>query len=171
MQLIKMSYKDFEFSVNPATIKFEYSKNISTQPMLDSTDKTQEMSVSPVTITGNGSFVGDDAMEQMQQLQRVFARSGSDYLFASGFQPVKAFFKSLSFSTDAKKGCIDYSFAFVEDYQGKQVEYDFGYTIAENGENLFDIANRLDVAVETLVVKNDFENVFAVKEGDKVYYA
>ena len=41
----------------------------------------------------------------------------------------------------------------------------------EKDENLFDVANRLGVGVELLVAKNDFEDVFAVNEGDKVYYA
>ncbi len=171
MQLIKMTYKGFEFDVNPSTVKLDYSKNIATQFMIDSTDKTQEMSVLPVIITGNGSFVGNDARDKAYQLQQIFKSNGSDYLFASGFEPIRAFFKNLSISTDAKRGIVDYTFTFVEDYQGKKLQYDFGYTLAENGENLFDIANRLGVSVELLVAKNDFEDVFAVKEGDKVYYA
>ena len=171
MQLIKMTYKVFEFDANPSIVKLDYSKNIATQFMIDSTDKTQEMSVSPVIVTGNGSFAGVDARDKAFQLQQIFKSSGSDYLFLSGFQPIRAFFKNLSISTDAKRGTVDYSFTFVEDYNGKKLQYDFGYTMAEKDENLFDVANRLGVGVELLVAKNDFEDVFAVNEGDKVYYA
>lgn len=171
MQLIKMNYKGFEFDVNPSTVKLDYSKNIAKQFMIDSTDKTQEMSVSPVVITGNGSFVGNDARDKAYQLQHIFKSKGSDYLFLSSFQPVRAFFKNLVISIDAKRYVVDYTFTFVEDYAGKKLQYEFGYTLAETGENLFDIANRLGVDVELLVAKNDFEDIFAVKEGDKVYYA
>lgn len=171
MQLIKMSYKNFEFDVNPCTVKVDYSKNIATRFIIDSTDKAQEMSASPVVVTGSGSFVGDGAKEKAYQLGLIFNSAGSDYLFCPGYQPVKAFFKNLSVCTNAQKGCVDYTFTFVEDYQGKKQQYDFGYTFALEGENLFDIANRLNINVEVLVAKNDFEDVFAVKEGDKVYYA
>ena len=121
MQLIKMTYKGFEFDANPSIVKLDYSKNIATQFMIDSTDKTQEMSVSPVIVTGNGSFAGVDARDKAFQLQQIFKSSGSDYLFLSGFQPIRAFFKNLSISTDAKRGTADYSFTFVEDYKGKKL--------------------------------------------------
>ncbi len=171
MQLVKMKYKDYVFDINPSSIKLEHSKTVASQSILDNFDNSSIVSVKPITIIGSGILVGDDRFEQMILIQNLFNKKGSEYLFLPGFSPIKAYFSELSFSISNNKNSISYSFEFVEDNQCKKEYYNFGYTIAKNGENLFDIANRLNVEVELLVSKNDFEDLFAVKEGDKVYYA
>lgn len=171
MQLIKMKYKEYVFDINPSSIKFDHSKTVANQSILNHFDNSSVMSVKPISIIGSGILVGDDRFEQMVLVQNLFNKKDSDYLFLPGFSPIKAYFSELSFSLNSNKNAISYSFKFVEDNQGKKEYYDFGYTIAKKGENLFDIANRLNVEVELLVGKNDFEDLFAVKEGDKVYYA
>ncbi|MDE6110735.1 MAG: hypothetical protein K2F65_02340, partial [Eubacterium sp.] len=79
-----------------------------------------------------------------------------------------AYLSSLDIKEDAKKSCISYSISFIEKNSGKQSEYDFGFTYAEDNENMFDIAFRCNQSIERLMELNNFANPFSVKKGDKV---
>jgi hypothetical protein len=57
---------------------------------------------------------------------------------------------------------------FVEDSKQKNPTFNFKFTYALAGENIFDIANRTNVSLKQIVESNDYEDLFAVKEGDKV---
>lgn len=163
-----MNYKDFSFDVNPSDVKIEFSKKISCENIIFSHSKTDEISFNPVIISGEGYFCGKNAKNYAHELMRIFKDRGSDYLFAPDIDPVKAFFDNLCISYNADKNCLSYKFSFIEDCTGKESTYDFGFTYANKGENLYDIANRMGVSVETIVENNDFEDLFSVSEGDKV---
>lgn len=169
MKLIKMSYKGFTFEVNPQTISIDYSKSVSTRSFPFFTSKAQEISINPTKISASGKFVGESAREFANKFERVFKSKGSAYLFVVDSTPIKAFFTALNISFDSKENAVSYTFEFVEDYQGKQRYFDFGYTYAKDGENLYDIANRTGVSVETLYDLNNFCDLFAVEGGDKVW--
>ena len=171
MKLIKMKYKNYEFTINPSSIKVEHSKLITSQSILKHFYKSNFVSVKPISIIGSGIITGKDMLEQMALIEMLFNKKEPDYLFLPGFPPIKAHFSDITFKLDCDKNSIGYEFKFIEDSRLKNEYYNFGYTIAKNGENLFDIANRLNVGVEILVDKNDFKDLFSVKEGDKVYYA
>jgi hypothetical protein len=164
-----MSYKGFCFNVNPSSIKVDYSKNVAVKTSLFATSVGQEVNFEPTKIAGSGKFVGDKAREYANALTRIFQSDGSAYLFVPDGMPIKAYFKNLSISYNSEKNCVSYDFEFVEDYQGKKRKYDFGYTYAKNGENLFDVANRTDVDIQTLFESNDFADLFSLKDGDKVW--
>lgn len=169
MKLIKMSYKGLNFSVNPATITIDYSKKISTKHIPFSVSRAQEVTQNPTKITGKGKYVGEDARSFARSLERVFKKTGSAYLFIPDGLPIKAFFTALNISYDAKDSAVSYSFEFVEDYNGKRDTYDFGYTMALDGENLYDISNRTGVDVATIFGCNNYKDLFSVKGGDRVW--
>lgn len=168
MKLIKMSYKGFVFSANPSSIKIQLSKYVSKRNIPFFTSKTQEICFQPARITGKGIFVGNDAGELADKLMRVFKSEGSGYLFLPNSEPVPAYFDALDISYDAEKNCVSYTFSFIEDCKGKKHNFDFGYTFALAGENLYDVANRTDVSIEKLVACNDFKDLFSLTEGDRV---
>lgn len=169
IQLIKMNYKGFSINVNPSSIKIDYSKTIAKKTSVFSTSTTQEICFEPTIISGSGKFAGENARDYANRLARVFKTKGSAYLFVPDGMPIKAFFKSLNISYDSESNCVSYSFEFVEDYQGKSTSYDFGYTFARKGENLFDISSRTDVDIQKLFENNNFTDLFSVKEGDRVW--
>lgn len=169
MKLIKMRYKGFTFPVNPSSIKAELSKTISASTIPFSFSKTQEVGFSPSVISASGSFTGNTAQENARTLLRIFKDRGSAYLFIPGIEPLKAYFKNLSISFNAEKNSADYSLIFVEDNRGKKSKFDFGFTYALEGENLFDIANRTNRDFDKIFEANHFMDMFSVKEGDKVW--
>lgn len=169
MKYIKMGFKGFVFNVNPSSIKIDYSKRISTKPVLFSTGKTQEISFEPTKIKGEGKFTGKNARQYAHSLEQVFKRSGSSFLFVPDGTPIKAFFTGLNISYNSEEGSVSYSFEFVEDYQGELDSFDFGFTYALEGENLYDIANRTNVDVNEIFSHNDFKDLFSVEGGDKVW--
>lgn len=169
MKLIKMSYKGFVFDVNPSSIRAEFSKNMAKKNILFKSGKAQEVCFEPAKISGSGRFAGDHARQYAHSLMRIFRSKGSAYLFAPDFEPMKAFFSDLSISYNAGENCVSYTFSFIEDSENKQFSFDFGYTYALEGENLYDISNRTDVAVEKLFEYNVYPDLFSVNEGDKVW--
>ncbi len=169
MDCLKMTYKGFVFDVNPSCIKTEMSRKTAQKTILFSTFKTQDMGFEPVKISGKGCFFGDNAKENACELMRVFKMKGSAYLFVPNFPPIRAVFNKLNVSFNSDKNCADYSFEFVEDSVGKNSRFDFNYTYAFENENLYDIANRTNVNVDKIFSCNEFENIFDVKGGDKVW--
>ena len=169
MECITMSYKGFEFPVNVKSVNARYSKRLSNIPVFKRSAKTQEICTNPAVISGEGCFFGESANEKAQMLITAFQGKGAAYLFSPIFSPIKAFFSDLTLKADAEKNCIEYSFEFTEEAGSKRRYYDFGYTFALPGENLFDVANRCNVAVEEISKANDFRDMFSVSQGDKVW--
>lgn len=168
MKTIKMSYKGLVFSANPSSIKVQLSKSISKKSIPFSTSNAQEVCFKPSKISGEGMFTGADAREFAHKLMHVFKSEGSAYLLLPNAEPITVFFESLDISYDSSKNCVSYSFSFVEDCKSKKYSFDFGYTYALEGENLYDISNRTDVSVEKLFEYNTYKNLFSVSAGDKV---
>lgn len=169
MNFIKMSYKGLSFDVNPSSIKAEFTKSIAEKNILFKSGRVQEICFEPAKISGSGKLTGDNARQCAHSLMRIFKSKGSGYLFAPDISPMKAFFSELSISYNASENCVSYSFTFVEDSENKSFSFDFGYTYALEGENLYDISNRTDVAVEKLFEYNDYADLFSVSEGDRIW--
>lgn len=168
MKLIKMSYKGFVFYANPSSIKIQLSKHVSKRNIPFFYSKTQEICFKPAKITGNGCFTGNDAGKYADSLMRIFKSENSGYLFLPNSEPLLAYFELLDVSYDAEKNSVSYSFSFLEDCRNKKHSFNFGYTFALEGENLYDVANRTDVSIEKIVQCNDFRDLFSLEKGDRV---
>lgn len=169
MELMKMRYKTFEFEVNPKDISVSMSKNISKNSLPYSSQLCNEVGKNSTIISGKGYFVGADALEKVFSLVRVYNKKGSDFLFIPSSTPIKTYFSKLDINYSSGNNRVEYTFEFVEDSQNKSDTKDFGYTYAKNGENLFDVANRTGIAIESIVSLNDIGDVFTVREGDKIW--
>ncbi len=169
MKSIKMSYRGFCFEVNPKTVKVEFKRAQSTAVIPRHRARTEEICELPAVISGTGRLYGSDARAKMQGFLSAYKKGGAAYLFSPVFPPVKAYFTSLTFSVNAEEDCIEYAFSFKEAESKKRGSFDFGYTLAEDGENLFDIAYRTGVSIEKIIALNGFEDPFSVTEGEKVW--
>lgn len=165
---MKMKFKDFEFPSNPTVIKTELSNNVRENPLFGSDSAVYSVSRNAAVISGEGSLWGEERFTASALLKKLHSGSEAGWLFLPDGSCCNAFFTSLTLTEDAKRGCISYSFSFTENCLHKKEEYDFGFTVALENENMFDIAHRCGVAIETLMRLNDFKTPFSVKEGDKV---
>ena len=169
MQYMKMKYRGFEFNVNPKSLKISMNKKISRYDTVYAEELCAQGTNRLYTVSGNGCFVGEDSAKKAFELVRAYNKKGSDYLFLPNSVPIKACFSSLSISYSAGNDRVDYSFEFVQECKEKNEEHNPDYTVAADGENLFDIAHRTGMQIENLVEANDFGDVFAVKESDRVW--
>ena len=169
MKCIKMSYRGVEFPVNVKSIRASLSKKISTSHIPKGSARAQEICFNPTVISAGGSFTGKDAEKKAHMLLRAFGEEGAEYLFSPLFSPMKMFFSELELNADAENNCINYTFTFVEEVRKKRSRYDFGYTFALSGENLFEVANRCGVSFEQIAEANGSRDMFSVREGDKLW--
>lgn len=169
MQLIRIAYKDFTFMVNPETLRLKHTKVVVNRQIPFRFGKNKELSSNPVTISGSGYFAGENARRNIRNLSNTFDQKGSGYLFLPDSTPIKAIFSKLDVCYSGVGDRIDYSFEFVQEECSKMPLYDFGFTYAKCGENLYDIANRTNVDIGDLFSLNNYSDLFSVKEGDKVW--
>lgn len=169
MQYIRMSYKNFTFWVNPSTLKISHRRVVSSRSIPFGASRSREISMSPVVISGQGVFAGDDARDNARDITRIFDEKGSGYLFLPDSTPVKAIFSRLDVSYRDTDGSIVYDFEFVQENPSKSASFDFGFTYAKAGENLYDVSNRTSVGVDRLFELNSYKDLFSIQEGDKIW--
>ena len=168
MKMIKLMFENTEFYSNPETLKISSEKRMNKSIELGEFEHYFEASNGAKIIEGEGEFFGKDAVWQVLRLEKLQQRKGDGELFIPEFSPLRAFFKNLSYEISADKGSVKYSFVFIQSKPDSKSLYDFGFTYALSGENLFHIANRTGVAIEKIVELNDFSDPFSVNEGEKV---
>lgn len=165
---MKMKFKDFEFPSNPAVIKTRLSANVREAPLFDGDSAVYNVSRNAAVISGQGSLWGEERFIASALLKRLQQSSKAGWLFLPDGSCYNAFFTSLTLEENAKKGCVSYSFSFTENCFHTKEKHDFGFTLARENENMFDIAHRCGVPIETLMRLNDIETPFDIAEGDKV---
>lgn len=169
MQLIRMSFKDFTFMVNPESLKISHTKSVSSKLLPFGSSKNKEMNTNPVVISGVGYSIGENARKNIRFLTRVFNDKGSGYLYLPDSTPIKVIFSKLDVKYSGVEDKVEYEFEFLQESCGKAAVFDFGFTYALQGENLYDIANRTSKDVGELFCLNKYSDLFSVKEGDKVW--
>lgn len=169
MQFMKMSFGGLEFSVNPKDFKISMNRNMAKYDTVYSNEVCKDNGKKCTVISGKGYFVGEDAANKAFDMVRVYNKKGSDYLFLPNSVPLKMYFSSLDISYSSGNDRVEYSFEFVQDENTKIESKVLDYTVALLNENLFDIASRTGTKIETLVKNNDIGDVFAVKEGDRIW--
>ncbi|MGN1329016.1 MAG: LysM peptidoglycan-binding domain-containing protein [Eubacterium sp.] len=168
MSEIRMKFGDFEFPSNPKVIKAEISSTVIYSPVYGGKSKTEKITDKPTVISGNGMFFSENAIHYCQRLSRMMKSKKSDWLFCPGVYPIKAFLSDFSYQLDSKNNGICYSFSFVEDCNKVSVEKKFLFTVAENDENAFDIADRCGVSVDDIMRFNDIATPFDIASGGRI---
>ncbi len=169
MDSIQMRYKGCTLDINPEKISMHLSKRINRTVVPFVKTRTQEICRNPCIISGSGILAGEDVQQQAYALLSCYRSKGADYLFSPLLPPLKMHFTALQFYADADSNRIRYSFEFTEEPSDKRLTRSNRYTLAREGENLFDVANRTGYPVEYLAEQNHFRNLFALNEGDKVW--
>lgn len=164
----KMKFREFSFDVNPFFIEIHHKRSIGTKALLNGKSRVSSGSLCPAEITGKGSFYGDTAAEKLAVLEMMHKKGGAGWLYLPQGSAYKVYFSELTFSFNSDKNRYDYSFVFIECTNSKKDAFDFSYTLAQSGENLFQIAGRCNVPVERLMALNDFATPFSVNSGDRV---
>ena len=60
-------------------------------------------------------------------------------------------------------------FEFIQDTNNKKNQKPIDFTYALKNENMYDIAHRCSADIEGLFLNNDYEDLFSVEEGDKIW--
>lgn len=164
-----MKYKGFELNINPKDFTICTKKKISESVVPYDNFASDEIGKFASRVTGSGVFYGNDAVQKAHELLRLFNKKGSDYLFLPSGDTLKCYFEKLEVKYSSSYDRVEYSFGFLEDIGNQKDSYSFGYTYANDRENLFDVANRTGVKIEKLVEANDFQSIYAVSKGDKIW--
>ncbi len=169
MQFMKMNYKGFEFNINPKDFKISMSKGTAKYNTVYAEQICKENGRGCAVVSGKGYFTGRDSALKAFELVRVFNKKGSDYLFLPNSVPIKMLFTSLDVSYSSGNDRVEYSFEFTQECNTKSEEHTVGYTYVLENENLFDVASRTGVQIESIVKCNDIGDIFAVREGEKIW--
>ena len=165
---MKMKFRDFEFPSNPSSLEIISSTNVHSEPVFNMNSRVQNVSVNPVIVKGSGEFYGDDAEDNCNLLQHILRLKLSGVLLLPTSVSYNAFLTAFTFSRQADRNAISYSFVFTENCNSKSESRDFFYTVALKNENAFIIANRCGVSVSDIMKNNDLKTPFDIKEGDRV---
>lgn len=168
MESIKMKYMDFEFCVNPKSLKISCSKHFSSGVPITGFESKSETAVAPRVITGSGIFSGSDAVSNILRFESLLRIKGGGTLFLPELAPQTAFFSKLDYEISAENNAVYYSFEFIQSKGDAKALADFGFTYALSGENAFSIANRTGVAIEKIMAVNGYPEPFCIKVGEKV---
>ncbi|MCM1114358.1 MAG: LysM peptidoglycan-binding domain-containing protein [Clostridium sp.] len=163
-----MVFKDFVFPSNPTVLEVKASTNIHNFPIANNSSRVENVSVNPSIVEGSGVFFGDRGEEYCLYLQHLLRLRTAGVLLLPTAVGMNAYLTRFSYKKSSNKNEISYSFTFTEDCSSKKEERLFYFTVAENGENAFDIANRCNVSVDDIMRLNTIATPFSIKAGDKV---
>lgn len=151
----KMSYKGYIFETNPSVIRIKHRTRITKNSVPFQAENTISFGRKACEISGEGEIIGYDCEKQFAEIRKLFLSGGSGLLLLPGIEPFYAFFESLELLDEPSDSLIRYSFSFCEDTSAKhfEVQTPKSYT-ARNGETLWDISYKNNIAVEELLDKN-----------------
>ncbi len=163
-------FKGFAFEHNPETIKITSEKNISRQSVLGAKSAVRETGDNTRIITGEGKIHGENCIYRFMKLFSLKEQNGSGILSLPGIKPFYAFFASLEFSADPTPELISYRFVFREDGSKPALfEKAERFYIIKDGEDLWDVAHRFNVPIETLAGLNpELKHVNFIEEGTRI---
>ena len=168
MKDFKMRYKDFVFPQNPKHIEISSERDLQTESIYGEKSNVEDIAQKPIKVTGNGTIYGKEAQEVCSYLSYLLKQGTAGELHCPSLYPINAYFKKFVYSQNATKDGMDYSFSFVEVCSDKREKIELDYTVAQIGENAFDIAYRTGVSIDMIMEKNNFPTPFDIKTGDKV---
>ncbi len=168
MKEFKMRFKDFVFPSNPKKIEISTKRDIAVASLFSSKSDVQSISQKPIVVSGNGTFYGNEAEGVCTLLSHLLKQGTPGELHCPSLYPINAYFEQFTYSENAMKDGLDYSFSFIEVCSDKKESVELDYTFALMDENAFDIAKRMNVSVDKIMDLNDFPNPFNITEGERV---
>lgn len=153
MKLVPMRFKGFEWRHNPAEISFECAKKVNELKSPNGGAYIQNMERNNMVVKGKGQLFGEDCLEQLDRLFRLFRQGGAGVLSIDKIEPLFAVFESLKILGRPKPDLLEYEFVFREVMEKKQKSKLELYTVGEN-ENLWDVSYITGIGIDALVRLN-----------------
>lgn len=188
MLLTPMRFKDYTWPHNPETYTVEYRRQVAAHKVPFGRYVMQDLGITYRILQGEGTFAGDKAYEQFQELAAVFEEGGAGLLVHPIWQPARAYFVSLRLTEKPLPDYVRYEFTFWEDFGA----YSSGLTLVQTGETassasaggtqsettiyivkkgdtLWGIARQYHVALSALIAANpQIKNPNLIYPGDRV---
>ena len=165
---MNMKFKDFSFPQNPALIRVEEARTIKEKCIPLSVTSLWDLGKKRRRVFGKGTFEGEDCVKVWQELQRIYTEGGNGFLSVPGFPSFVAILDSLQLIGPATDGCVQYSFSFTEVLSSSEWTGARDCK-AEEGESLWDYADRYHRSIESLIAANpDIRDIEALTAGEKV---
>ena len=115
MRLKPMRYKDYTWPHNPETYTVEYRRQVVSHKVPLGGWCLQDLGQVRRVLRGEGTFAGDGAYEEFQDLAAVFFQEGPGMLVHPVWRTVSAYFVELELLEEPLPDYVRYSFAFWED--------------------------------------------------------
>ncbi len=167
-----MIYKTFVWPNEPKTLKISLVNDSKTYILPEIGPTRKKTGFTYKIIEGTGEFFGPRCYENFQELSLIFNDSSPGKLVIPNFPPMEAFFDELSLVSETSPEIISYKFKFTEEplYFCDQQELNKpNYYNVEKNENLWDIANKFNVSIDTLLKNNpEISNPYDIMQNLKV---
>ncbi len=160
MDLMKISFGNFDFEINPETLIIEGGE------IAQNTNSHMfHMGSKLKTVTGDGYFLGEDAAVKYDNLETC-AKLGAQCLILPSIKPFNAVLTSLKAEFLSEKELLKYSFVFFEANESQSLERQ-EVKFAKQGESLWDYEG--DKSIEWLVKNNpNIKYINSLNEGERV---
>lgn len=170
MELGIMRFNGVSIHHNPHTIIVSDKTDFSEQHLLTGKSLVFNGGVNALTVSGEGVFYGEDAFEQYLNLREIYKKNQSGLLSIGGINPFFAYIKKLEMKSVPIDDYIEYTFEFIEtESKWKENKTSKNFTIAKEGEDLWDISYRENISVDLLLSNNkNIKNTCDVKTGDRI---
>lgn len=154
-----MKFRDFVWTKNPEKLSISIARDIKEFEIPYDSAVMQDYGTKKRIISGEGEFVGERCIKTYEALSALFEDGKSGVLKLPDLPILLAKPVSLSYIATAKPNVLRYQFLFWEDFS-QPVPLSTGnpfrlhYTVTEDGESLWSIANQEHVAIESLLQLN-----------------
>ena len=157
MNFQPMRFKEYQWPHNPETIIVEQERELKQLTVPFSGITWQDYGCSGRVVTGEGEFFGPGCAEEYAGLEKVMAQDGPGLLVLPNLPPFSARFVSLRLTGKSEPQLLHYQFVFREETTqatASNPEAPGGIYLAQEGENLWDIAALYATSVELLLEWN-----------------
>lgn len=157
MKLQLMEFAGFRWHQNPAALSVSHARQVQEKMVPYGGEILQDMGRRSIVVTGEGVLKGSRAALQFETLRKFYEAGTVDVLKIMGLPPIMAKLTKLELTGKFNPDKLGYRFTFCEDSTAVLPEMPLrhsGVYTAEEGDNLWQIANQFGTAVETLQAKN-----------------
>lgn len=166
-----MRFMGYTLHHNPHTLDVTNIVNVIQHNIPSSVAITQNTGNSPVVVKGDGVFFGDNAFKQYMKLKALEEKCDVGVLSVSGINPFYAYLSQLRLKCTPIDDYVEYSFTFIEvpNHTDKENSTAPAQYIAEENQDLWDIAYKLGVSVDYLIKLNpQLKNTSDISKGDVI---
>ena len=146
MTNLYMGYKNFSWPRLPDTLAVDGKEYTAVLQQAEGGSVVQELGMRAGSVTGSGSFVGEQAATDWTALCAVFQQGGPGALYLPGSVPLTAVFTQLQLTGVPRNDRVIYRFAFAVTGQLKRVRT---YTV-QAGDCLWSAAAACGVSADVL---------------------